>query len=109
MRWAEPEGGIGAPGARCRRRRQDTVIGRDEQVDVGRYRPVAPVHVRAVKAFEVAGADSDGLNSDFYIMRTKLFGQLDLSQSELTFTLQDKCFLHKPESHAKTQRRQAGF
>jgi hypothetical protein len=42
----------------------------------------------------VAGADSDGLNSDFYIMQTKLFGQLDLSQGELTFTLQDKCFLH---------------
>ena len=52
--------------------------------------------------------NKNGLNSDFYIMRTKLFGQLDLSQSEFTFALQDKCFLHREnltpgEAHDKWQ------
>jgi hypothetical protein len=42
----------------------------------------------------IAAADPDGLNGDFNVVWTKLFGQLDLSQSEFTFTLQDKCFLH---------------
>src|SRR4029079_11250270 len=40
------------------------VTGRHQQVDIGRYGPVAPVHGSPVEAFEVAGADADSLHLD---------------------------------------------